>query len=457
MGNTTIPGIIERQREYYGSGITRDLKHRANMLKKLGFLIRKEEGFILDALKKDMNKPALEAYASEIAITLNEIALAVRKLHSWAKPKRVLTALPLLPSSCFTVPEPLGVVLVMAPWNYPFMLSMVPLVSAIAAGNCVLVKPSEVSQHTARAIEELITRSLDPRYVSVVTGGPDVARQLLENRFDHIFFTGGSRVARYVMEAAARTLTPVTLELGGKSPCIVDKDVVIPYAARRIVWAKYFNAGQTCVAPDYLLVDRKIRGAFLDALISTISKFFGADPRKSPDYARIISRSHFDRLHAYLGQGNIVAGGQALAQELYIAPTVMEGMTLDSPLMQEEIFGPILPVLAYDDFSEALNFVNARPKPLALYLFTRDRDKQEKTGRETSSGGFVINDATVQFASPYLPFGGVGASGMGYYHGKAGFDTFSHTKSMVKNTMLFDIPLRYVPYRFKLPLVKWLF
>jgi aldehyde dehydrogenase (NAD+) len=457
MENSSISKIVERQRGYFRSGATRDLKLRKLMLKKLHALIRREESFIMDALKKDMNKPALEAYASEIAITLNEIGLALRKLDTWAKPKRVMTALPLMPSSCFTVPEPLGVVLVMAPWNYPFMLAMVPLVSAIAAGNCVLVKPSEVSPHTSKAIEELVSRSLDPRYVSVVTGGSDVARKLLDMRFDHIFFTGSSRVARYVMEAAARTLTPVTLELGGKSPCIVDKDVVIPYAARRIAWAKYFNAGQTCVAPDYVLVAREIRDAFVDSLKTTITRFYGQDPRKSPYYARIINRSHFDRLYSYLDQGNVILGGRALAQDLYFAPTVMDGVHPDAPLMQEEIFGPILPVLTYEDFSEALDFVNVRPKPLALYLFSRDKSRQEQVKKETSSGSYVINDATVQFASPYLPFGGVGESGMGSYHGKAGFDTFSHTKGMVKNTMLFDIPLRYVPYRFKLPLVKWLF
>jgi aldehyde dehydrogenase (NAD+) len=457
MANTDVFGIVERQREYYRSGITRDLEHRRRMLKKIRNLISREQGFILDALKKDMNKPALEAYASEIAITLGEIRLALRKLDSWSRPRRVKTALPLLPSLCCTVPEPLGVVLVMAPWNYPFMLAMVPLVSAIAAGNCVLVKPSEVSSHTAKAIEDLITRNIDPGYISVVTGGPDVARELLDVRFDHIFFTGGHRVARYVMEAASRNLTPVTLELGGKSPCIVDKDVSIPYAARRIAWAKYFNAGQTCVAPDYLLVDREIRDEFVDCLKSTITRFYGKDPRESPYYARIISKAHFDRLHAYLEQGAIVTGGHALAQELYIAPTVMDNVSPDSPLMQEEIFGPILPVLAFDRLPEALDFVNSRPKPLALYLFTRDKGKQGQVGRATSSGSFVINDATVQFATPYLPFGGVGESGMGSYHGKAGFDTFSHTRGVVKNTLLFDIPLRYVPYRFKLPLVKWLF
>lgn len=457
MGKESIREVVERQREYYRSGATKDPKHRMRMLKGLHSLIRKEEGFILDALRKDMNKPPLEAYASEIAITINEIGLALRKLQSWARPRRVMTALPLLPSSCFTLPEPLGVALVIAPWNYPFMLAMVPAVSAIAAGNCVLIKPSEISSHTSKALEELISRNLDPGWVSVVTGGPDVARELLDSRFDHIFFTGGSRVARMVMEAASRTLTPVTLELGGKNPCIVDRDIVIPYAARRIAWAKFFNAGQTCVAPDYLLVDRKIRGAFVDSLKSTITRFYGTDPRKSPYYARIVSRAHFDRLHAYLEQGNIITGGNALAQELYIAPTVMDKVAPDAPLMQEEIFGPILPVLTYDELPEALNFVNTRPKPLAVYLFTQDKGRQEQVRDKTSSGGFVINDATVQFASPYLPFGGVGESGMGAYHGKAGFDTFSHLKGVVKNTMLFDLPLRYVPYRFKLALVKWLF
>jgi aldehyde dehydrogenase (NAD+) len=457
MEPVRIPDIIENQKHFFQSGITKDIRYRQEQLKKLHGLIRREEGFIIDALKKDMAKPTLEAYASEIAVTLNEIKHALKNLASWTKVRRVMTSLPLLPSASFTVPEPLGVVLIIAPWNYPFQLTMVPLVAAMAAGNCALIKPSELAPYTGMAIEEFVTRYLDPGYVSVVNGGPDVSKELLAQRFDHIFFTGSARIARIVMQAASRHLTPVTLELGGKSPCIVDRDVKIEYAARRIAWAKFFNAGQTCVAPDYLLVDEHIRDKFVEALKKTVIKFYGTDPRESPYYARIINRSHFDRLYSYMDQGKIVIGGQALAQDLYIAPTIMDNVSTESPLMQEEIFGPILPVLTYREFSDALDFVNSRPKPLALYLFTADRKKQEQVRNNTSSGGYCINDAIVQLVSPYLPFGGVGDSGTGLYHGKAGFDTFSHTKSIVRNTLRYDIPLRYVPYRFKLGLVKWLF
>ncbi|HQO81339.1 MAG TPA: aldehyde dehydrogenase [Deltaproteobacteria bacterium] len=457
MEPALISQIIRNQRQFYSSGITKNTEYRRKQLKKLHQLIRREDGLIVDALKKDLSKPVLEAYAAEVALVKGEIEYAVANLDSWTRPTRVRTPLPLLPSLSSTVPEPLGVVLIISPWNYPFQLAMIPLVGAIAAGNCVVIKPSELSAHTASVIEELIARYMDPRHVSVVNGGPDTARELLNHRFDHIFFTGSSRVGRSVMESASRFLTPVTLELGGKCPCIVDRNINIDYAARRIAWGKFFNAGQSCVAPDYVLVDSGIRDEFTEALKKTVLGFYGTDPRRNPYYARIINRSHFDRLMGYLDQGNTVVGGQALAQELFIAPTVLDGVPPDAPVMQEEIFGPILPLIPFSTFSDALAFVNSRPKPLAAYLFTRDKMKQELVKAETSSGSLCINDAVVQFVSRTLPFGGVGESGMGRYHGRSSFETFSHTKSIVKNTMKFDIPLRYVPYRFKLPLVKWLF
>ncbi len=450
-----ISRIVRSQREFYCSGITRNVEYRRKQLKKLRDLIAGEDGFIVEALKKDLAKPALEAYAAEISLVLGELEYALKKLESWTRPRKVRSQPALLPSSSSVVPEPLGVVLIIAPWNYPFQLAIAPLISAVAAGNCVIVKPSELSPRTAEVMEELIARHMDPRHLSVVNGGPDTARELLNHRFDHIFFTGSSRVARMVMESASRHLTPVTLELGGKSPCIVDRDVNIEYAARRVVWGKFFNAGQSCVAPDYVLVDERIRDEFADAVKRAVIRFYGQDPRKSPYYARIVNRSHFDRLMGYLDQGDTVVGGQALAQELFIAPTVLDAVDLDSPVMQEEIFGPVLPLIPFSSFSEALAFVNSRPKPLAIYLFTTDRVKQELAKNETSSGSFCINDVLVQFFSHHLPFGGVGESGMGRCHGKAGFDTFSHTRSMVQNTLAFDIPLRYAPYRFKLPLVKW--
>ncbi|MGC9323756.1 MAG: aldehyde dehydrogenase [Desulfomonilia bacterium] len=457
MEKASIQDLVSRQRTFFASGVTRDLDFRLRQLRKLHDVLKDNDLRILDALSSDMKKPKLEAYASEISLVLSEITYVAKRLRSWARPKMALTALPLFPSRCCITKEPFGVVLILSPWNYPFQLALAPLVGALAAGNCAVIKPSEISSATSSVLAEIFENNFDPRCVSVVTGGSDTAQDLLEEKFDYIFFTGSSRVGRRVMEAASRHLTPVTLELGGKSPCIVDSDVHMLYAARRIAWAKFFNAGQTCVAPDYLLVDEKILNGFLDTLKAVVLKFYGTDPSKSPDFARIINDQHFSRLSSYLDQGEIVVGGQTDREQRYIAPTVMRNVPPEAPLMQEEVFGPVLPVLSYSSFPEAIRFVNSRPKPLSLYLFSRDREHHTQVLRETSSGALCINDAVVHFVSHFLPFGGVGESGMGTYHGRASFETFSHTKGVVKNTLAFDIPLRYVPYRFKLQLVKWFF
>jgi aldehyde dehydrogenase (NAD+) len=457
MSDATIPEIVTAQRKFYETGRTRGIDFRKGQLKKLREVIQENENLILKALAADMRKPRLEAYASEIAVTLNEINFARRSLLKWTRPEWVWTDRPLLPSKCWIVREPLGVVLIIAPWNYPFQLATGPLVAAVAAGNCALVKPSEMAPETSQVMEKIFRENFDPGFIAVVNGGPDIAGRLLQEKYDHIFYTGSARIGKVVMEAASHHLTPVTLELGGKSPCIVDTDVHLEYAARRIVWAKFFNAGQTCIAPDYILADSSIHDALLDALKKQVRKFYGTNPFFSPDYARIVNSSHFERLSSYLGQGGIVVGGETKPDDRYIAPTVMDKVSLDCPLMQEEIFGPILPVIPCRDFPAAIEFVNDRPKPLALYVFTRDKEKQERVTTGTSSGALVINDAVVQFVSHHLPFGGVGESGMGSYHGRAGFETFSHAKSIVKNTLRFDIPLRYVPYRFKLWLVKAFF
>ena len=457
MENASIQDILAGQRWFFASGKTKDVAYRIDLLSKLLEVIQDNHRLILDALAADMNKPKLEAYASEIAITLNEIKYIMRKLPSWTRPKFAMTARPLLPSLCSIIKEPLGVVLIIAPWNYPFQLAVAPLVGAIAAGNCAVVKPSELAPNTSETIKKIFSINFDPRSIAVVTRGPDTAQELLAERFDHIFYTGSTRVGKIVMEAASHHLTPVTLELGGKSPCIVDADVHVEYAARRIAWGKFFNAGQTCIAPDYLLVDAGIKQAFLKVLKERILGFYGIDPSLSPDYARIINSNHFNRLCSYLSQGDIVIGGRTKPEERYIAPTVMDNVALEAPIMTEEIFGPILPVVSYTDLDEAINFVNARPKPLSLYIFTRDKAKQDRVLSGTSSGAVCINDVVVQFASHYLPFGGVGDSGMGKYHGGTSFETFSHTKSIVRNTLCFDIPLRYAPYRFKFPLVKRFF
>jgi acyl-CoA reductase-like NAD-dependent aldehyde dehydrogenase len=457
MPNANIPEIVARQRRFFASGRTRDIDFRLDRLDKLLDVFRNSRKPILDALEADMSKPKLEAYASEIAITLNEIKFARRNLRSWTRPRMVLTDRPLLPSICSVIREPLGVALIIAPWNYPFQLAMGPLVSAVAAGNCAVVKPSELAPKTSEVMEKIFRDNFDPAFLTVVTGGPEIAGQLLQERYDHIFYTGGARIGKLVMEAASRHLTPVTLELGGKSPCIVDADVHLEYTARRIVWAKFFNAGQTCVAPDYVLADARIKDALLEEMKKQVRQFYGPDPFYSVDYARIINSSHFNRLSSYLSQGEIIAGGDTRQEERYIAPTIMDKVSLNDPIMQEEIFGPILPVVPYHEFPEAVTFVNERPKPLALYVFTRDKEKQERIVTGTSSGAVCINDAIVHVASIRLPFGGVGDSGMGAYHGRTGFDTFSHTKSIVKNTFRLDVPLRYVPYRFKLWLVKAFF
>jgi len=329
-----------------------------------------------------------------------------------------------------------------------------PLVGAIAAGNCAVLKPSEISTHTSSAIANLIQKTFDPAYIAVVEGDADTSKALLAEKFDHIFFTGGTAIGKIVMEAAAKHLTPVTLELGGKSPCIVDADTDLKDTAKRITWGKYLNAGQTCIAPDYLLVDRRIKSDLLTEVQKCVADFYGQEPEKSPDYARIISHRHFDRLVPLLRDGEIVTGGQTRPEDKYIAPTVIDGVSWDSPIMEEEIFGPILPVLEYQDLNDAIAQINARPKPLALYLFSKDKQKQQQVLQQTSSGGVCLNDTVMQVGVTTLPFGGVGDSGMGNYHGKASFDTFSHFKSVLKKGFWFDLNWRYPPYNGKLSLFK---
>ena len=329
------------------------------------------------------------------------------------------------------------------------------MVGAIAAGNCAILKPSEIAAHTSKLLADILPKYFDPAYIAVVEGGVEISQQLLAEKFDHIFFTGGTTIGRKVMEAAAKHLTPVTLELGGKSPCIVDADTNIEYAARRITWGKFINAGQTCVAPDYLLVEQSIKQELLDKIQKCIREFLGEQPATSPDYARIINQKHFNRLVEFIQYGKTIIGGESNSNELYIAPTVLDSVSLESPLMQEEIFGPILPVLTYSDVTEAITIVNQRPKPLALYLFSHNKNLQRRVLQSTSSGSVCINDTVMQFAVPGLPFGGVGSSGMGKYHGKASFDTFSHYKSVLNRSLILDVKLRYAPYtKSKLQLLK---
>ncbi|MEB3182027.1 MAG: aldehyde dehydrogenase [Nostocaceae cyanobacterium] len=445
MIQLSIADIISNQRTFFQSGKTKDVDFRLNQLKILKQAVLENKQEIVKALNSDLKKPEFEAYATEIGV-VKEIDDAIKNIKRWSKPKTVSLPLEQVPGKARIYPEPLGVVLIIAPWNYPFQLAIAPLVAAIAAGNCAIIKPSEISEHTSRTIAEIIGKYFDPAYITVVEGGVETSQQLLAEKFDHIFFTGGTGIGKIIMAAAAKHLTPVTLELGGKSPCIVDADINLETTAKRIIWGKFINAGQTCIAPDYLLVHKDIKKDLLAALKKTVQEFYGEHPTTSSEYARIISQKHFYRLVKFLSDGDIIIGGESNADECYIAPTILDNVSLEAPVMQEEIFGPILPVIEYTDISEALTIINNKSKPLALYLFTNNQNLQERVLQSTSSGGVCINETIMHVGVSALPFGGVGDSGMGSYHGKAGFDTFSHYKSVLKKPFWFDLDWRYPPY-----------
>ncbi|UKO99453.1 aldehyde dehydrogenase [Nostoc sp. UHCC 0870] len=450
---STIPEILRKQKDFFQTGQTKNVTFRLEQLKKLKDLVINHEKSIIQALKADLHKPEFETYATEIGV-IKEINYAIKHLKTWAKPKKAAVPTDFFNYSAQIYPEPLGIILIISPWNYPFQLMISPLVGAIAAGNCTIIKPSELAPHTSNLLAEIISNAFPQEYITVVEGGVETSQQLLQEKFNHIFFTGGTSVGRIVMEAAAKHLTPVTLELGGKSPCIVDTDINIEHTARRIIWGKFINAGQTCIAPDYLLVNQKIKQDLITALQKTIKEFYGDEPASSPDYARIISPRHFARLAEFLKNGEIISGGDSNPEELYISPTLIDHVSLTDPVMQEEIFGPILPVLEYTDITEAIALINSQPKPLALYLFSQNKKLQAQILQETSSGGVCINDTVMQVGVSSLPFGGVGDSGIGSYHGKASFDTFSHYKSVLKNSFWLDLNWRYAPYKGKLSLLK---
>ncbi len=448
--------VLQQQRDFFATGQTRSIEFRLAQLRKLQAAVIARQDQIIAAVQKDLRRAPYEAYF-ELNV-LEELKFALKHLRRWVKPQRVATAVTVFPASAWVQPQPLGVVLIISPWNYPFQSALSPLVGAIAAGNCAIIKPSEHSAHTSAVIARLITDVFDPSYIAVVEGDVAVGQRLLIEKFDHIFFTGSTKVGKLVMQAAAQHLTPVTLELGGKSPGIVDRSVPLELAAQRIAWGKFINAGQTCVAPDYLLVDRAIKDRFIAALLKAIQKLYGEDPAKSPDYGRVINKFHLDRLMALLTNQKILVGGQVDPSDRYLAPTVVDEVNWDNPLMAAEIFGPILPILTYDSLDEAIAEINHRPQPLALYIFAIDRAVQTKIIESTSSGGVVINEVIMQVNLPSLPFGGVGASGMGKYHGRASFDAFSHARSYLKRSTLIDIDVRSAPYTvIKLRLIKWLF
>lgn len=449
--------LIQEQRSHFATGKTKALDYRIDQLKRLRQGILGKETEIIAALKRDLGKPNFESYLAELRATIQEIDYALKHLKKWAKPQRIKTSLETFPSSAKIYAEPLGVVLVISPWNYPFALAISPLVGAIAAGNCAVLKPSEHTPATSKLLAELIQETFAVTEIAVVEGDATVSQQLLTEKFDHIFFTGGTKIGQLVMEAAAKQLTPVTLELGGKSPCIVEPDIDLEETAKRITWGKFLNAGQTCIAPDYLLIHQSIKNSLIEKIQDSIRLFYGDNPAESPDYCRIVNDRQFQRLESLLDEGKVQFGGQTNAEEKYIAPTLMVDVPLDSELMQEEIFGPILPIVEYQTLDEAIAFINQRPKPLALYLFSNSQTKQEQVLANTSSGGVCLNDTIFQVGVIDLPFGGVGPSGIGAYHGKASFDTFSHYKSVLKKSFRFESNLRYPPYGNKINLVKRLF
>jgi aldehyde dehydrogenase (NAD+) len=441
-----IPDTLQRLRATFATGKTRPIEWRMHQLNELARMMRQHEGDFADALKADLGKCQFEAVLTEMSFVESEAKYAAKHLKRWLKPKRVPTPLMALPGRSYIEPEPKGVVLIIAPWNYPLSMVCAPLVGAIAAGNCAVMKPSEVTSHTSAAIARILPRYLDEDAYAIVEGGVQETTELLEHSYDHILYTGNERVARIVMTAAAKHLTPVTLELGGKSPCIIDKSADIDVAASRIAWGKFINAGQTCVAPDHVLVHREVAAQFVDTLAGKIKAFYGDDPSQSPDFCRIASERHTARFAKLLEGHNVHTGGQVDVGKRYVAPTIVLNPDPDSELMTEEIFGPVLPVITVDEMHHAIKFVADRPKPLALYLFSKSKALEHAVLSRLSSGSVCINDAVIFMVSPELPFGGVGNSGMGRYTGWYGFETFSHMKPVMKRSFRFDAPMRYPPY-----------
>lgn len=440
-----IVELVNNQRTYYNLGETRKYENREKALKELYKAIVKNEDKIKAALLKDLNKASGEAYLSEIGVTLKEIRYLLKHLKKLMKNKKVRTEITNFPAKSFISPYPYGVTLIMSPWNYPIFLTLAPLAGAIAAGNTVVIKPSNYSPATSDIIEEMISHIYPKEFVTVVKGGREENQDLLNQRFDYIFFTGSTSVGKIVMEKASKNLTPVSLELGGKSPTIVTEDAKIDLAAKRIVFGKLINSGQTCVAPDYILVDKKIEVELIEKLIFYIKEFLGEEPLNNPDFGKIINEKHYERLIGLIKNHEIAFGGYGDENTLRICPTILKNVSPESPVMQEEIFGPILPIIAYNNIEEAISFVNNRPHPLAFYLFSTSNVTIDEFLNSCQFGGGCINDTIMQVASDYLPFGGVGDSGMGSYHGKASFDTFTHYRSIIKKSNLIDLPIRYLP------------
>lgn len=456
---TIIRDKFNNSKAFFNTHKTKNLKFRKQQLKLLSKNIKNHENELLDALYKDLGKSKVEAYATEISMLLKSIKLMRKELKNWSKTKQTDTPLYLFPTKSYIKKEPYGTVLIIGPFNYPVQLVFEPLIGAIAAGNTAIVKPSELTPHVAIVIKDIIEDTFDEAYVSVVEGGIEETQTLLSLPFDYMFFTGSEKVGKIVYEAAARKLIPVTLELGGKSPVIVDDTANIKVASERISFGKFTNAGQTCVAPDYILVQRKVKNDLIKALKKTITEFYGENIEKSPDFGRIVNQKHFNRLNdlIQIHKDNVVFGGNSSKEDLYIEPTLLDNITNDNKIMKEEIFGPILPIITYDNFDEVLEIIQSKSKPLSLYLFSEDENMTHRVVEELSFGGGAINDTLMHLANPNLPFGGVGSSGIGQYHGKYSFDTFSHMKSYTFKSTRLESSLFFPPYKGKFKYIKTFF
>jgi len=446
--------IVQAQKDFFKTRQTQDISYRKQTLKKLLKTVKKRENDICDALYADFRKPKFESVLSETGIVVSELKLAIKKLNSWSKPKRVWPAMLNFPSKDRIHSEPYGTTLIIAPWNYPYQLALAPLIGAVAAGNTVVLKPSELTPNTSQILEEIMLEVFDEHHVKVIQGGVSVAQELLALRWDYIFFTGSVNVGKIVAKAAAPNLTPVTLELGGKNPCIVDMNTDFKLTAKRIVWGKFLNAGQTCIAPDYIIVRAKAKFDFTKALIEEIEAAYGENPQESPDFPRIINKKNFLRMATMLEDEKVLHGGQTDEDDLYIAPTLLDEPAFDSDVMRDEIFGPILPIQVYDSLEDISAIISRYEKPLSLYVFSNDKKFAKRMIERHSFGGGAINDTVTHFVNHRMPFGGVGHSGIGAYHGKGSFDTFSHKKSITNKKTWLDVPVRYAPYKGKLKLLK---
>lgn len=443
----TISDVVDLQRQFVLSNQAKNIEFRKEQLHKLKSLLQANEAKLYQAINADFKKSEFETYMTELALVYHEIRQALKNLETWAAPKKVRTGIANFPGQSYILAQPLGQTLIIGAWNYPYQLTLVPLVSALAAGNTAIIKPSEAPSRTAQALKEMINANFPPGYLHVIDGGVAVSQELLKHKFDKIFFTGSTAVGKIVAEAAAKHLTPVTLELGGKSPCLVLQDAPLERTAQRIVWGKFLNAGQTCIAPDYLLVEKAIYAPLLEELKKQILKLWGDNPKKSEAYPRIINETHWKRLMKLIDPSKIYYGGGADPSENYIEPTILKDVTFDDEIMKEEIFGPLLPVISFSNLQEVIDKIRSRPRPLALYVFTKNKVWQDKVTQDIEFGGGAINDVIMHITNPRLPFGGNGESGMGNYHGEAGFRAFSHFKSLLKKPFWLEPAIKYAPHR----------